>query len=132
VRHDRSASAFVFSMDAEPLLTLPRIARAFVRECTTMLDATANEVVLLLTSEVVSNSIQHARTSRVQVSLERIGSSLRVAVVDEDPVLPVLRERDDTRIGGLGLQMVAKMAEAWGVDVDGDAGKRVWFDVQTA
>lgn len=124
--------SLVLSLEAEPVLDLPRIARGFVRQCTGLLDATASEVVLLLTSEMVTNSVQHARTGRVQISLERVGSSLRVGVVDDDPVRPVVRERDDSRIGGLGLQMVDTMAKAWGVEDRGDAGKRVWFEVDAS
>lgn len=118
-----------FSLEADPGLELPRIARGFVRACTGLLDAAATEAVLLLTSEVVTNSVKHAQTQRVQVTIERRGASLRVGVLDEDPVRPVLRERDDARIGGLGLQMVDTLATAWGVDDRGEAGKLVWFEV---
>lgn len=118
-----------FSLDADPGLELPRIARGFVRECTRLLDAAPTEAVLLLTSEMVTNSVKHARTERVQVTVERRGSSLRVGVLDEDPVPPVLRERDDARIGGLGLQMVDSLSTAWGIEDRGKAGKRVWFEV---
>ncbi|WP_421118645.1 ATP-binding protein [Aquihabitans daechungensis] len=116
-------------MDADPALTLPRVARTFVRGCSEMLDAVATETVLLLTSEMVTNSVQHAQTERVHVTLERVGSSLRVGVTDDDPEPPVLRDRDDGRIGGLGIQMVARMASAWGVESHEAAGKRVWFEV---
>lgn len=119
----------VFSMDAGPALMLPHLARSFVRSCSAMLDAEPTDTVLLLTSEMVSNAVQHARTERVRVSLERVGSSLRVAVSDDDPEPPVLHERDDRRIGGLGIQMVEQMSSAWGVEVDGSRGKRVWFEV---
>ena len=122
-------SSLVFSMGAGPAPTLPYVARSFVRTCTGLLDAQATETVLLLTSEMVSNAVQHARTERVQVSLERVGGSLRVEVTDEDPAPPILRERDDSRIGGLGIQMVERLASAWGVDARGAAGKRVWFEV---
>ena len=125
-------SPLVFSMDADRALGLPRVARSFVRGCTKMLDAVASETVLLLTSEMVTNSVQHARTERVHVSLERIGSSLRVGVIDEDPAPPVLRERDDTRVGGLGIQMVERMSVAWGVEAHEPTGKRVWFEVDAS
>lgn len=49
-----------FSLEADPGLELPRIARGFVRACTGLLDAAATEAVLLLTSEVVTNSVKHA------------------------------------------------------------------------
>jgi len=119
----------VFSLEADPALTLPRVARTFVRGCSKMLGSVATETVLLLTSEMVTNSVQHAQTERVHVTLQRIGSSLRIEVADEDPERPVLRDRDDARIGGLGLQMVARMASAWGVEPEEPVGKRVWFEV---
>ena len=86
--------------------------------------------ILLLTSEMVTNSVQHARTERVRVSLERVGPTLRVAVADDDPQPPILQDRDDSRIGGLGIQMVERMSSAWGVEDHGSAGKQVWFEVE--
>ncbi len=124
-----AAGALVFSMDAVPALTLPGIARSFVRRCSELLDAVATETVLLLTSEMVTNSVQHARTERIHISLERVGTSLRVEVIDDDPSPPVLRARDDSRLGGLGIQMVERLSSAWGVDDHAPAGKRVWFEV---
>lgn len=126
----RPPSPLVFTMDAGPALTLPRVARSFVRTCTQMLDADPTETILLLTSEMVTNSVQHARTERVRVSLERVGPTLRVAVADDDPQPPILQDRDDSRIGGLGIQMVERMSSAWGVEDHGSAGKQVWFEVE--
>ena len=119
----------VLTMDASPALTVPGLARSFVRTCVGMLDARPTETILLLTSEMVTNSVQHARTERVTVSLCRVGASLRVAIADEDPEPPVLRSIDPSRLGGLGVQMVDRMSTAWGVEAHGSGGKQVWFEV---
>jgi len=85
------------------------------------------DTVLLLTSEVVTNSVLHAR-SCIEVTVE-IGSHLvRVDVSDQ---LPGLRDEvDRSRHGGWGLVLVAAMASNWGISESANApGKSVWFEV---
>jgi len=84
--------------------------------------------VALLTSELASNAVVHAKTPfTVTATVDR--EIIRVAVSDEGgrqrPAIPV---RDSTTEGGWGLSMVATAANRWGID---DAGERmtVWFEI---
>ena len=87
---------------------------------------------VLMTSEAVTNSIERAHTGAVEVRLRRHGELLRVAVTDDDPVVPVMAAVDPLRVGGLGLRLIDLLAEEWGVEVrDGD-GKCVWFEITLA
>jgi len=78
----------------------------------------------LLVTELVTNAILHARTM-VQVCLERRGEIVRVEVRDGSPVRPALRDHGLDATTGRGLNLVARLAAAWGVDMGG-SGKVVW------
>ena len=78
----------------------------------------------LLVTELVTNAILHARTM-VRVILERGVDFVRVEVRDGSPIRPALRNHGLDATTGRGLALVAKLAQSWGVDVDG-AGKVVW------
>jgi len=78
----------------------------------------------LLVTELVTNAILHARTM-VQVCLERRDEIVRVEVHDGSPVRPALRDHGLDATTGRGLNLVARLAAAWGVDMGGN-GKVVW------
>jgi len=85
------------------------------------------DVARLLTSELVTNTIVHAQTDidlLVHVDSERV----RVEVQDEDDHLPAPSHPSAEAMSGRGLQIVAGMATAWGVDPR-ERGKVVWFEV---
>jgi anti-sigma regulatory factor (Ser/Thr protein kinase) len=88
----------------------------------------ATEVALLLTTELVTNAIIHARTN-LAVRIAANERRLRVAVSDtsHDPPrlragFPGLGER------GRGLPLVDALSSSWGVDWTVD-GKAVWFEL---
>lgn len=83
------------------------------------------EVAVLLTSELVTNVIVHARTPlRVDVDVEP--SEVRVAVADDAPRAPTLRRTHDARLTGRGMNLVETLAAEWGVEPT-PQGKTVWF-----
>lgn len=91
------------------------------------------EVALLLVSEVVTNSVRHARIEAEQplqlrgwlsaatLHLEVWDGGTQGAVAARTP-----RQEDD--IGGFGLDLVARLSRAWGVDRDAD-GTTVWLEL---
>jgi anti-sigma regulatory factor (Ser/Thr protein kinase) len=85
------------------------------------------DAVVLLTSEVVTNAVLHAR-SPIEVAVEIGSHTVRVQVSDG---LPGLRgDADRSRHGGRGLVLVAAMASHWGIAKREDiGGKSVWFEV---
>jgi anti-sigma regulatory factor (Ser/Thr protein kinase) len=107
-------------------VSAPAAARALVREvCDDWRLAAAVDAGALVATELVTNAVQHARTScRVGLTLDDTG--LRVSVRDYSPG-PAPRPRPvDARLGGgRGLHLVAMLASAWGAH-EHDDGKTVW------
>ena len=83
----------------------------------------------LLTSELVTNSVLHARTTVTVTITERRGQ-VRVAVSDGSVIEPALRRHSMTSTTGRGLQMLRSLADDWGSEVT-KTGKTVWFTLST-
>ncbi len=93
-------------------------------------EARLDEVVdttLLLTSEVVTNAILHAR-SELDVIVVVEPPNVRVEVSDEEHRLPEMREATDEETSGRGLLLVEMLASTWG-SRPREGGKCVWFEV---
>jgi len=90
-------------------------------------DADTTEIGVLLTTELVTNAIVHARTDfalRVTTSEER----LRVEVSDSSQDPPRLVPIHGLEDHGRGLHLVDALSASWGVDWR-DQGKAVWFEL---
>ena len=88
---------------------------------------------MLVTSELVTNAIEHARTPAT-LQLRRRPRYLYVAVLDGARTEPVRRhDRDPEAVGGRGLHMVGVVSTRWGHLLRPD-GKVVWaaFDTSPA
>jgi anti-sigma regulatory factor (Ser/Thr protein kinase) len=91
-----------------------RAARVFVTElleawgCKGLADTAG-----LLTSELATNVVLHARTSFAVVVARTLGGA-RVDVLDRSPIGPVLRGHDPNAPSGRGLALVASLANEWG------------------
>lgn len=84
------------------------------------------DTALLLTSELVTNALLHARTD-LSLTVAKAGPrGLRVAVRDGSPTLPIGRHTTTTATTGRGLQLLVQLADEWGVDTTAP-GKTVWF-----
>jgi len=94
------------------------------------------ETLMLLVSELVTNSVRHAGNGNtaydpagleetIDLTLTHADDEVHVAVHDRGPgfSLPPRPERHPE--GGRGLAVVASLAKAWGVDCD-DEGCTVW------
>jgi anti-sigma regulatory factor (Ser/Thr protein kinase) len=81
----------------------------------------------LLVSELVTNAILHARSPST-VTIDRDRRHVRVAVCDSSSAQPRVRDYGPTAVTGRGMLLVDRIAERWGVDVNG-GGKCVWFEV---
>jgi anti-sigma regulatory factor (Ser/Thr protein kinase) len=85
---------------------------------------------VLLTSELVTNAVVHARTS-VHVTCRLADETVEVAVVDHRPVQLIPDEPQQTaipadRTNGRGLQLPSALASSWGVTY-ARTFKAVWF-----
>ena len=85
------------------------------------------ELVLLLTSELVTNAYRHAGTeTRVSVRLD--DDRTRVEVRDVGRGEPELRPLDTDRVDGRGLQIVDALSDRWGYHSNA-GGTAVWFEL---
>ncbi len=101
-------------------------SRHFVREALSDWPSDLIDAAELLTSEVVTNAVVHAR-SPVEVALLVSGGSLVVEVTDESDELPLLEpSKAGLNDHGRGLWLVSDMSNQWGV-IENDSGKTVWF-----
>jgi serine/threonine-protein kinase RsbW len=86
-------------------------------------------VVELLTSELVANAVVHGpRHGTILVATSAQDGRFEVAVSDDSPRVPVVRDSGPLDEGGRGMMLVELMAAEWGVRVDG-GHKSVWFQV---
>jgi anti-sigma regulatory factor (Ser/Thr protein kinase) len=122
-----SPDATTRHVDLDPVPASVGIARSFVREMLTDLDEDGQEVAQLLTSELVTNAILHARTPvqvGVLVDVERTMVCVGDRLPDGSELMP--RPHSQDRPGGRGLALVADLAETWGT-TSYPGGKTVWF-----
>src|SRR5690242_1045303 len=68
----------------------------------------------LLTSELVTNAVLHAR-SDVSVSVAVADGTAEIGVTDASADVPRPRSADWSAEGGRGLRLVEKVAHDWGV-----------------
>ncbi len=82
--------------------------------------------VRLLVSELTANAVLHART-RFELHCDIDGDAdARIEVVDWRPTeVPQVREVEPERPGGLGMRLVERLADRWGVERHDDC-KVVW------
>jgi serine phosphatase RsbU (regulator of sigma subunit) len=96
-------------------------------------------VAMLLTSELLSNAVQHA-SGPVDADVEVGHRTLRVGVRDGSTTPPHLRSPEPHEPGGRGVQFLERCATRWGVELhDGVSatspereGKTVWFELAVA
>lgn len=108
----------------------PQRARDFVAAA---LDAWGTvelrEQARLLTSELVTNAVMHARTDvTVTVIRDDAQQAVRVTVADGSEVPPRRRRYGVLATTGRGIAMVAKAAKNFGIDIR-PGGKTVWFEL---
>ncbi len=90
---------------------------------------TGSTDVATVISELVTNSVRAgARTISVQLSVE--GVRMHIEVSDEVAGWPRARAARPDDPSGRGLQLVAALAESWGVSRLPDGGKLVWATVR--
>jgi anti-sigma regulatory factor (Ser/Thr protein kinase) len=129
---DLSTRATAHEVDLEPVPSAAGVARSFVRQTFAAVDEDSQDVALLLTSELVTNAILHARTP-VQLAVLLDEDKALVCVADrlaDGPALSPLAQSEDA-FGGRGLALVADLAEAWGTTAY-TGGKTVWFLLRTS
>jgi anti-sigma regulatory factor (Ser/Thr protein kinase) len=116
----------VESMEHLHLEPLPRVvgeARSFMRDQAPVLPDVVIDVLVLLTSELVTNAVIHARTP-IELGITITDRSLIVSVHDEN--LDIAPRRAG-REGGWGLGLVRELAEDAAMEEHTGEGKTAWF-----
>lgn len=82
------------------------------------------DTATLLTSELATNAVLHARTPfRLSIVLD---TDLVIEVTDGSADLPREGEADPGAERGRGLQVLANLADRWGTRTERE-GKTIWF-----
>ncbi len=89
-----------------------------------------SDTACLLTSELVTNAIRHAKSGPA-ITATIAGGLFEVGVTDgrPDEVPQVFSTEDPTRVGGRGMAIVEALAADWGTTVYPKA-KHVWFRLE--
>lgn len=108
------------------------VARLLVRDTCTMweVDAEGRQIAELVVGELVDNVVRHAHTAAV-LTLEQGDRGLRIAVRDgaAGGLLSGPSQRNTgARRPGRGLELVARLATSWGVEMH-PVGKTVWAQI---
>ena len=103
-------------------------ARLFVAAQLDEVDPDLVQDVLLMVSELASNSVRHAGTP-FTVGIETDDDCIRVEVTDEGGGDAALRSPNALEPSGRGLLIVDKLSDEWGVN-PARPGKVVWFVVR--
>jgi len=81
--------------------------------------------VRLVVSELATNAVSHARTP-FTVTLARDDGSVRLAVDDDSPSVPVRGEPNLMGTGGRGLLLIELLSHEWGASTHRNGTKTVW------
>lgn len=82
--------------------------------------------VMLVVSELVSNSVRHGSSGGIDVKVTAKRGRIRVEVTDDGPGFAA----DDPRGDGLGLAIVEKLSDRWGMK-DGSQKFTVWAELSS-
>lgn len=109
----------------DPLPRLVAETRDFVLAHAPDLPSDTEDVLRLLTSELVTNAVLHARTP-LEVGMTVSQRSVVVTVHDLDLDRPA-QQPYPGREGGWGLGLVTALAQQYAMEVHVEGGKTAWF-----
>ncbi|MCI2239164.1 ATP-binding protein [Paenibacillus sp. TRM 82003] len=106
------------------------VSDVVARCCATSGPQVDEDLVELLTSEVVANAVRHGQ-GPVTVEVACAEEHVRIAVTDASPTAPVVRHVGPEATGGRGMALTDLLATRWGVETAHPParGKTVWFQL---
>lgn len=110
------------NLELESTSEAPGISRSHLAKLRRVLEPRFDDVALVI-SELVSNSVRHSGNGRVRISVVTSPEKVRLEVTDHGPCFDSGERRGD----GLGLSIVDKIADAWGVEAGGRC--TVWVEL---
>lgn len=100
----------------------PRLSRQKLSEIKSEIEPRYDDLALVV-SELVSNSVRHSGQESVSISLKKQDNRVRLEVRDPGPGFDL-----DQPVGdGRGLKIVSRIADAWGIENDGNC--TVWVEL---
>lgn len=114
-------------LTAEPV-SVRKARRAVCDALGEVLPPDEMDELLLCTSEVVTNALEHG-AEPIELVVARGDHRVRVEVRDGSPLRPRPANPSPSAIRGRGLLIVDRCADRWGVEPLGDGGKAVWFEL---
>jgi anti-sigma regulatory factor (Ser/Thr protein kinase) len=115
-------------------VSAPRAARRALQGLSGQVDEGLLERGRIVVTELVTNSVRHARLGpgqRIELLVRVRHELVRVEVSDDgegfDPV--GVPPHPDHAVGGWGLWIVAQLTDRWGIDVS--RSTRVWCEFET-
>ncbi|WP_371780662.1 ATP-binding protein [Streptosporangium subroseum] len=85
------------------------------------------EIIELLVSELVTNTLRHA-WGPIRLALRLRDGILHCEVQDANPALPHMRDASQDDEGGRGMHLLDLLSQRWG-SVRMPAGKVIWFEL---
>lgn len=124
-------SSYTAAVDLPPVAASVPVARHVVLDLLRVWQSAHDrDDAALLVSELVANVVDHVQgEALLRLELALSDGWLRISVADGSAVRPVIRELDEGRPRGRGLQLVQAIADRWGAE-DHEGGKRIWFELQ--
>jgi serine/threonine-protein kinase RsbW len=119
-------------LELPPQRSSARVARHWVMHTIAASGVTGpqNQVVELLTAEVVANAAVHGPADgTIRVRAWTDARHAYVSVSDDSSTSPVVRHPEPSDVSGRGMALVQALADDWGVEV-GPGGKTVWFSLE--
>ncbi|MFL5884594.1 MAG: ATP-binding protein [Thermoleophilaceae bacterium] len=133
-RHELRKHAPTVSAKLDPDPKAPSAARHALDRLAPSLDAEALDLLQLLVSEVVTNSVKHGSLTRkdeialdVYVEEESVYVEVHDTGVGFKPGLPDI---DPERGSGWGLWLLEQMTSRWGIE--NHAGTTAWFEMRVS
>jgi anti-sigma regulatory factor (Ser/Thr protein kinase) len=110
----------------------PAEAREAIARIGHSLDPDEAEALRLLVSELITNSVRHARLGPddyIELDVEVNDDAVRVSVTDPGSgFVAAPRDPSPANPSGWGLYLVQRVADRWGVSNDGRT--TVWFELR--
>jgi len=111
------------SVKVDSSVNAPGLSRSRLVPMKQVLGIRYDDVVLVV-SELVSNSVRHGSSQGIEVKVSARDGHIRVEVTDDGPGFAV----DAPRGEGLGLTIVERLAERWGMQ-KGSQRFTVWAEL---
>lgn len=115
----------VMTLQVESNTEAPSLSRSRLASVRSKLEPRYEDVVLVV-SELVTNSVRHGSSTGIDVKVTAQEGRIRVEVADDGPGF----SPDAPRGEGLGLSIVEKVADRWGLRED-RSRFTVWAELST-